>query len=86
MLFVDTANLAEIKDAFASGIVEGVTTNPALLAKEPKGKFEVVIGEIVAFLKTFHPRAHLSVEVFSEDPDEILKQAIDTVKQSQGVK
>jgi len=32
--FVDTANLAEIKEAFALGVLDGVTTNPSLMAKE----------------------------------------------------
>ena len=32
--FIDTANLAEIKEAQALGILDGVTTNPSLMAKE----------------------------------------------------
>ena len=33
-IFVDTANVKEIEDAMALGIVDGVTTNPSLVAKE----------------------------------------------------
>ncbi len=32
--FIDTANLDEIKDAFDLGVLDGVTTNPSLIAKE----------------------------------------------------
>ena len=32
--FIDTANLAEIKEAFELGVLDGVTTNPSLMAKE----------------------------------------------------
>jgi transaldolase len=35
-LFIDTANLEEIKKAKALGVLDGVTTNPTLLAKEKK--------------------------------------------------
>lgn len=81
-IFVDTANLEEIKQALDTGWVEGVTTNPSLLAKEPKGKFEEHIGEIVKILNQYNDTdirgthyKHLSVEVFSRDTDEIVKQA-----------
>ena len=33
-IFVDTANLDEIKEAESSGVIDGVTTNPSLIAKE----------------------------------------------------
>ena len=38
-LFIDTANIEEIKDVISKGIISGVTTNPSLLAKEPKADF-----------------------------------------------
>ena len=38
-LFIDTANLQDIEDAFLTGTILGVTTNPSLLAKEPKEDF-----------------------------------------------
>jgi transaldolase len=43
--FLDTANLAEIKEAAAWGILDGVTTNPSLVSKENM-KFEDLIREI----------------------------------------
>src|SRR3989344_5261701 len=79
-LFVDTANLTDIESAFRRGFVEGVTTNPSLLAKEPKTKFELHIGEIVNLIRKYKDGAHLSVEVFSNDPDEILRQAKNFIK------
>ena len=40
--FIDTANLNDIKDAQNMGILNGVTTNPSLMAKEGiKGKFKI---------------------------------------------
>lgn len=41
-LFIDTANIAEIRDAHALGIVDGVTTNPSLIAREGRDFVEVV--------------------------------------------
>jgi hypothetical protein len=43
--FIDTANVDEIKEAHAMGMVDGVTTNPSLIAKEGR-VFEDVIKEI----------------------------------------
>ena len=43
--FVDTADLAEIRDLAATGLLDGVTTNPSLIAKSD-GDFIEVIGEI----------------------------------------
>ena len=74
-IFVDTANLQEIEETLKRGFIQGVTTNPSLLAKEPKSKFEEHISKIVELLKKYQDGAHLSVEVFSQDPKEILKQA-----------
>jgi len=73
--FVDTANLEDIENALKRGFVRGVTTNPSLLAKEPKSNFDAHIKKIVALIKKHQKGAHLSIEVFSTDPDEILKQA-----------
>ena len=48
-IFIDTANVEEIKAAAELGVVCGVTTNPSLIAKEGK-KFEDVIKEITAIV------------------------------------
>src|SRR3990167_1036867 len=74
-IFIDSANLAEIEEGLKRGFASGITTNPSLLAKEPKGSFEGHIGKIIDLIKKYQPGIHLSVEVFSRDKDEILKQA-----------
>lgn len=48
-IFIDTANIEEIRDASTLGIIDGVTTNPSLIAKEGK-KLEDVIGEICSLV------------------------------------
>ncbi|HOC60174.1 MAG: fructose-6-phosphate aldolase [Syntrophaceae bacterium] len=48
--FIDTANLAEIKEGLALGMVDGVTTNPSLIAKEKRG-FEAVVKEILEIVE-----------------------------------
>ena len=74
-LFADTANLADIESALKKGFIQGITTNPSLLAKEPKGNFESHIGQIVELIKAHKNGIHLSVEVFSRNLDEIRRQA-----------
>lgn len=73
--FLDSANLTEIESVLKRGLVRGVTTNPSILAKEPKGNFEVHVKKIIALLRKYGGDKHLSVEVFSRDPKEIVKQA-----------
>jgi len=73
-LFGDTANLEEIRTLMDMGCVRGITTNPSLLAKEPKADFHVHVGHIIDTLRDYED-IHLSVEVFSRDPEEILRQA-----------
>ncbi len=45
-LFIDTGNIEEIKEVASWGVLEGVTTNPTLIAKEGKD-FKEVVKEIV---------------------------------------
>ena len=44
--FIDSANINEIKEGISLGMVDGVTTNPSLIAKEKRG-FEEVVKEIL---------------------------------------
>ncbi|TSC59249.1 MAG: transaldolase [Candidatus Peregrinibacteria bacterium Greene0416_19] len=74
-IFIDSANLRDIEEALKRGFIRGITTNPSLLAKEPKAKFEEHIGNIIELIKRHQPGISLSVEVFSTDPAEILTQA-----------
>ncbi|MFR9296655.1 MAG: fructose-6-phosphate aldolase [Aedoeadaptatus pacaensis] len=48
--FIDTANIAEIKEIEAWGVLNGVTTNPSLIAKEKDVVFEDVIEEIASIV------------------------------------
>lgn len=48
--FIDTANVEEIKEGLSLGMVDGVTTNPSLIAKEKKG-FDVIVKEILKYVK-----------------------------------
>lgn len=48
-LFIDTANITEIKEMAAAGIIDGVTTNPSLVAKEGR-QFHKLIAEICAIV------------------------------------
>lgn len=45
-IFIDTANIEEIREANAMGVLDGVTTNPSLVAKTGKD-FKTVVGEIL---------------------------------------
>jgi transaldolase len=67
--FLDTANLAEIREVASWGILDGVTTNPSLLAKESL-KFEDLIGQICAVCP-----GPVSVECISEKGPDIIVEA-----------
>ena len=74
-LFADTANIDDIKKLASIGIIRGVTTNPSLISKEPKQNFDLLIEDLWAFcVKNNFP---LSVEVFSNEVDEIIRQGKD---------
>lgn len=67
--FIDTANVREIEDAARLGIVDGVTTNPSLIAKEGR-KFEDVVAEIARIVD-----GPISAEVTALDFDGMMAQA-----------
>ena len=67
--FLDTANIDEIKDANSMGMVDGVTTNPSLIAKEGRD-FEEVIKEICDIVD-----GPISAEVISTETEGMLKEA-----------
>jgi len=68
-LFLDTANLAQIKKLNQMGIVDGITTNPSLVAKEP-GEFEEIIAAICKEMK-----GDVSAEVVSTNFDGMVSEA-----------
>jgi transaldolase len=67
--FIDTADIREIKEAAAMGLVDGVTTNPSLVAKTGR-KFRDVLLEICDIVK-----GPVSAEVISTQYDGIMKEA-----------
>lgn len=67
--FIDTANVEAIRKAHERGMVDGVTTNPSLVAKEGRD-FRTVVDEIASFVK-----GPISLEVVSEDAEGMLKEA-----------
>jgi len=78
-LFIDTANLEEIKKANSYGILDGVTTNPTLLAKEGRDPLEQIkkICEVV--------KGPISAEVTSLDNEEMVKEAKELSKISSNI-
>jgi transaldolase len=67
--FLDTANLDEIRAGAALGIVDGVTTNPSLVAKEGMN-FRTLVGKICEIIS-----GPVSAEVVATDCDGMLKEA-----------
>jgi transaldolase len=74
-LFVDTANLDELEQCLRRGFPSGVTTNPSILSKEQRRDFRVHINDMIALLQKYRYEIPLSVEVFTTDPKEMLRQA-----------
>lgn len=72
--FLDTANVDEIREAAALGVLDGVTTNPSLVAKEGRD-FIQVLKEIVSLVN-----GPISAEVTTTDPEEMVEQGRDLAK------
>lgn len=67
--FIDTANVEEIKKAWALGVIDGVTTNPSLISKEGKEPIEL-LKEICSVVN-----GPVSAEAVSMISDEMVKEA-----------
>jgi transaldolase len=74
-LFVDSANLREIEEALKRGFASGITTNPSILSKEERRDFATHIRDIIALLRQYDAQLPLSVELFTTDPAEMMRQA-----------
>lgn len=70
-LFIDTANVDEIREAASWGILSGVTTNPSLIAKE-KRDFKGVVQEITSIVD-----GPISAEVLSDDAEGMIPEALE---------
>ena len=73
-IFIDTANVNEIKEAATWGILDGVTTNPSLIAKEGRDLKEV-IEEICSIVD-----GPISAEVISLECNKMVEEALELVK------
>ncbi len=68
-IFIDTANVNEIREANSWGVISGVTTNPSLIAKEGRD-FKEVVKEITSIVD-----GPISAEVISLDHEGMIKEA-----------
>ncbi|MEO8572507.1 MAG: fructose-6-phosphate aldolase [Pyrinomonadaceae bacterium] len=73
--FIDTANLDEIREANEMGLIDGVTTNPSLVAKEGEVGFKEHIAKICALVK-----GDVSAEVTSLDTEGMLREGREYAK------
>ena len=73
-MFIDTANVAEIREANELGVICGVTTNPSLIAREGR-KFEEVVKEITTIVD-----GPISAEVLSLEHEGMVKEARELAK------
>ena len=78
-LFIDSADINEIREAAEMGVLDGVTTNPSLVAKTGK-TFEAVIKEILDIVD-----GPVSLEVVSTDFDGMMREADELVKYGENV-
>ncbi len=74
--FIDTANLDEIKEAAELGILDGVTTNPSLVAKE---KYDIGFKELIGEICKIVP-GPVSAEVVSTDVEGMMNEAHELAK------
>ncbi len=74
-IFIDTANLDEIREANDMGILDGVTTNPSLVAKEGHKDFRSMLLKICEIVE-----GDVSAEVVSTKTDDILKEGRELAK------
>jgi transaldolase len=73
--FIDTANMEEIKEAYALGFISGVTTNPSLVAKEKEVSFHERLKEITELVP-----GSVSAEVIALDAEGMIKEGRELAK------
>jgi transaldolase len=74
-IFIDTANLNEIKEAADMGLLDGVTTNPSLVAKEGHKDFKSMLEKICSIVD-----GDISAEVVATDYDGMIKEGRELAK------
>jgi transaldolase len=70
LIFLDTANIDEIREAASLGIISGVTTNPSLVSKEATSDYETVTKTICSIVS-----GSVSAEVLAEDTEAMIAEA-----------
>ena len=79
-IFIDTANVDEIREAASWGVLSGVTTNPSLIAKEGRD-FKTVVKEITEISEQSSSNiVSVSAEVLSDDAEGMIAEAHELVK------
>ena len=78
-IFIDTANIDEIRTAYEWGVIDGVTTNPTLVAKEGKD-FKSIVNQILSIVD-----GPINVEVISTDSIGMVKEALEMAKWSKNI-
>lgn len=73
-IFIDTANIDEIRETASMGLLDGVTTNPSLVAKEGRS-FKELLKEICSIVD-----GEVSAEVIATDYEGMLKEGRDLAK------
>lgn len=76
--FIDTANLSDIQEAYDLGVLDGVTTNPSLMAKEGIAGHEKVMAHYKAICNIVDD--NVSAEVIATDFDGIIKEGKELAK------
>ncbi len=74
-LYIDTASIEEIKEAAALGVLDGVTTNPSLIAKEKNTTYPKRLAEICELVK-----GPVSAEVISTDYEGMIREGSEHAK------
>ncbi len=77
--FIDTANIEEIKKGLELGMVDGVTTNPSLVAREPR-PFTEILADICSLVD-----GPISAEVISLEADGMVAEARELVKLGENI-
>jgi transaldolase len=72
-IFLDTANIDQIRQSAKLGVISGVTTNPSLVSKEATADYEAVVKTICSIINT--PDSSISAEVLAEDTDSMIEEA-----------
>ncbi len=77
--FIDTADIREIREVHALGLIDGVTTNPSLVAKTGRG-FAEVVGEICSLVD-----GPVSLETVSREAEGMVREGRDLVRYGKNV-